>query len=87
MNRSVRIGENRLNAESLHNCLRGTIAALLWPAALAVHAAGVVENPIPDAAVSGISLISGWHCTATRVEIDRVPLGVAGNVVELVGHE
>ncbi|MGZ5100813.1 MAG: hypothetical protein ACXWF2_03285 [Usitatibacter sp.] len=59
-----------MDARSLHNCLRGTIAALLSSSAFAAHAAGVVENPTPGAAVSGISVISGWHCTASRVEIE-----------------
>lgn len=43
-------------------------AALAGPGALA-HAAGALENPAPDAAVSGIGVISGWHCSATRIEI------------------
>lgn len=44
-------------------------AALLAPAA--ALAVGNLENPTPDAAtVSGVSMVSGWHCTATRVEIE-----------------
>lgn len=56
-------------------------AALL--AAGAVNAAGVIENPQPGATVSGIGVISGWSCGATRVEIEidgtsrtAVPYGV-----------
>jgi hypothetical protein len=30
---------------------------------------GVLENPQPGAFVSGISLISGWVCTANRVDL------------------
>lgn len=33
------------------------------------HAAGALENPAPDAAASGIGLVSGWHCSASRIEI------------------
>jgi hypothetical protein len=79
-----------LNAESLHNCLRGTIAAMLSSSALTVHAAGVLENPIPDAPVSGISLISGWHCTATHVEIEidgttRLPAAYGTDRLDTLG--
>ena len=43
--------------------------ALLVPAA--ALATGNLENPTPSAAtVSGISMVSGWHCDAARIEIE-----------------
>lgn len=33
-------------------------------------AAGQLENPSPDSAVSGLGLISGWHCDASAIEIE-----------------
>ena len=39
-------------------------------AAQAAAATGVLENPAPGAAVSGIGVISGWTCDASRVEIE-----------------
>jgi hypothetical protein len=41
----------------------------LLAAAPAAHALGLFENP-PSGTVSGASLVSGWHCSATRVEIE-----------------
>ena len=40
---------------------------------------GYLENPQPGATASGISIISGWHCTAKKVElvIDGRPALVA----------
>jgi len=40
---------------------------------------GYLENPQPGATASGISVISGWHCTAKRIElvIDERPALVA----------
>ena len=32
-------------------------------------AGGVLENPQPGATASGIGLISGWHCNASRIEV------------------
>lgn len=32
-------------------------------------ATGALENPAPGAAASGIGVISGWYCGATRVEV------------------
>ena len=52
-------------------------------AAQAPAATGMLENPAPGAAVSGIGVISGWTCDASRVEIEidggsrgSVPYGV-----------
>ncbi len=44
-----------------------------------VPATGVLENPRPGAFVSGISTISGWICSASRVDvqIDGSPLQAA----------
>jgi hypothetical protein len=44
-------------------------------------ATGFLENPVDAATASGVSVISGWHCTATRIEIqiDTAPLLRAGH--------
>lgn len=46
-------------------CLALACAVLPMPAALA---AAALENPQADHPVAGISMISGWHCDAKRVE-------------------
>ena len=46
--------------------LPAALAALFAPAAFAL---GNFENP-PSGTVSGAQLVSGWHCTATRIEIE-----------------
>lgn len=46
-----------------------TLAPALLAAALPAAAAGTLENPAPGATVSGIGVVSGWHCTASRVEV------------------
>jgi hypothetical protein len=46
--------------------LAAALAALFPPVALAL---GNFENP-PSGTVSGASLVSGWHCTATRIDIE-----------------
>ncbi|CAN5357914.1 hypothetical protein BH11PSE11_BH11PSE11_20080 [soil metagenome] len=43
-------------------------AACLLPA-LAL-AAGSLENPQPNSRESGVGVISGWHCSATKIEIE-----------------
>jgi len=45
-----------------------------------VFAQGSLENPIANDIESGISAISGWHCTASEieVEVDGISLGKAG---------
>ena len=50
-------------------------AALLALASTAAQAQqqGFLENPYGDIPVSGIVAISGWHCTAQRVEIQMFP--------------
>jgi hypothetical protein len=45
------------------------IAAFCFIASTA-HAQGFLENPAPDSFQSGLGLISGWHCTAQRIEIE-----------------
>src|ERR1700754_3925972 len=47
--------------------LLAALAALA--SSLDASAAGALENP-PDGPASGISVISGWHCSATRIEIE-----------------
>ncbi|MEO6423565.1 MAG: hypothetical protein ABIR84_13075 [Candidatus Nitrotoga sp.] len=44
-------------------------------------ATGLLENPVVDSTESGIGAISGWHCSATsiNIEIDGIPLGKAGS--------
>ena len=34
------------------------------------RAQGFLENPAPDSFQSGLGIISGWHCTAQRIEIE-----------------
>ncbi len=46
------------------------ISMLMLVAAPAAHAFGNFENPPAGVAVSGASLVSGWHCSATRIEIE-----------------
>ena len=68
--------DNRLTMTGGRKCprllARGCVAAALACGALpfAGHAAGLLENPSPATAVSGIGVISGWHCTASKVEIE-----------------
>ena len=49
-------------------CLR-IAAAALAAMALQAHAAGLLENPVDDATVGGIGVISGWYCGASRIEV------------------
>ena len=52
-------------------------AALLLP--VVAFAQGALENPASNSTDSGIGIISGWHCSATRVEavIDGKSAGFA----------
>ena len=47
-------------------CLALACAVLPMPAA---WAAAALENPPADHPVAGISLVSGWHCDAKRIEV------------------
>ena len=47
-------------------CLAAACAILAAPAA---SATGFLENPVDGATASGIAVISGWHCTAARIDI------------------
>ena len=49
---------------------RIAIAALCLALPAAGRAAGELENPAPSVPVSGIGLVSGWHCTASRIEVE-----------------
>ncbi len=44
-------------------------------------AEGLLEVPVVDSTESGIGVISGWHCTATRIDItiDGLSAGKAGS--------
>ena len=59
------------------------LAALLalLPPAMATAAIGVLENPQPGAKASGIGIVSGYHCSAVRIdiEIDGAPAYRAGS--------
>lgn len=65
---------------------------LLTP--LVAMATGYLENPQPGSTQSGISIISGWHCTANEIEIkvDGVSIGGTGvgsvrdDAVSVCGH-
>lgn len=50
--------------------LLGAASIILSLAAGAAWAQGNLENPAPDGSESGIGLISGWHCGASRIEVD-----------------
>jgi hypothetical protein len=50
--------------------MRASLTGFLIAAVPMAHAAGVLENPAPGAPVSGIGVISGWVCGATRVELE-----------------
>jgi hypothetical protein len=43
------------------------LASVLWSGTAA--ALGTLDNPQPGAVASGISAISGWHCEASRIDI------------------
>lgn len=63
----------------LRNAPKKLAALCLLLTPLAVSAQGFFENPLPDTTVSGLGVISGWHCTAQEVEffIDEQPVGSA----------
>ncbi|HUP28582.1 MAG TPA: hypothetical protein VM122_00305 [Usitatibacter sp.] len=76
---------------------RGKCRALTWAGLLIAPSAGALgflENPADGAAASGISVISGWHCTATRIEIQidaetpmRAGLGTTRpDTLQVCGH-
>lgn len=53
------------------------LTMLLTP--LAAGAQGFFENPPAEASVSGLGVISGWHCSASEMEffIDDISVGTA----------
>ena len=57
----------------------------LAPVAVQAQQQGFLENPYGDIPVSGIVAISGWHCTARRIEIqiDGHPLVAGANTERL----
>jgi hypothetical protein len=63
--------------------LRNALIALLvaLPTAATTRAQGWLEVPSPGSSQSGIGAISGWHCSAKRVEIviDNQPPLLAGS--------
>lgn len=66
-----------------HVPARGLATAALLALAHAAGAAGTLENPAPGSVMSGIGVISGWTCAATRVDLEidggsrtQVPYGV-----------
>src|SRR5512137_3145389 len=50
---------------------RPAVTVLLLSAAwaAAVGAQGVLEVPAPNSTQAGIGIVSGWHCSAERIEI------------------
>lgn len=52
-----------------HRRLLGLLAALAMSHTATALAEGALENPQPSGIESGIGLISGWYCTATRIQI------------------
>lgn len=57
-----------LTMPSKRKCL-GILAGAAAAMSLQAHAAGALENPAPGATVSGIAVISGWYCGASRIEL------------------
>lgn len=55
-------------------------AGLLCVSAHSYALSGYLENPVAGATESGISVVSGWHCTARNITltIDGVDFGKAG---------
>lgn len=55
-------------------------AASLCALAATAGAQGVLENPVAGSTESGISIVSGWHCTAKEITVfvDGAPLGRSG---------
>lgn len=68
--RTAHLGIGRLHdAEQRRRARPGRLAGLLAAVAIAgfasrAHAQGVLENPQPGSAKSGIGVLSGWKCTA-----------------------
>ena len=62
--------------------LLASVNALLCAAfTFAVHGQGYIETPSAKSTQSGIGLVSGWHCSASRIEIsiDDGPRMLAGS--------
>ncbi len=57
------------------------LAATLIAGVPLSFAEGLLEIPVVDSTESGIGVISGWHCTATRIDIiiDGLSVGKAGS--------
>ncbi len=57
------------------------LAAALYALISPCFAQGSLENPVAGSTESGIGVISGWHCTATSIDvtIDGMSLGRAGS--------
>lgn len=52
------------------NFLPTAACAALLLAAPVANALGIFESPQQGVTVSGASLVSGWHCSATRIEVE-----------------
>ena len=65
----------------MKNIRLAILALVLGPWAAQAQQQGFLENPYGDIPVSGIVAISGWHCTARRIEIqiDGNPLVAGAN--------
>jgi hypothetical protein len=58
-------------AVDIHPILRAIAFATALLSPLSSRALGHLENPPdPPNTVSGVGLVSGWHCNATRIEIE-----------------
>lgn len=49
---------------------QGLIAVAGWLLPAFAIAAGALENPQPGGRESGIGIVSGWHCSASRIVIE-----------------
>lgn len=76
--------------KGLQKLILGVVAAL----PMLASANGYLENPQPNAIESGLGVVSGWHCTASTVEIfiDGKTIGETGvgsirdDAVSVCGH-
>lgn len=61
---------NGVMAQRLIAASRTCLPALLFALLPAVAVAGNLENPQPGGRESGIGIVSGWYCSANRIDIE-----------------
>lgn len=73
--------------------MKSVVSSLLFIPTLAM-ASGYFENPLPGSVQSGVGVVSGWHCSASQIEVqvDGVSIGETGvgsvrdDTVSICGH-